>query len=96
MLNLDTRSGGKVVDSHDDMGSSEIRTLNELFLKAVARHAKPDCFLYKSEGRYQGVSSQEALRKVAALASVLSRLGVERGDRVAILSDNRVEWALTD
>jgi long-chain acyl-CoA synthetase len=78
------------------MGSSEIKTLNELFLKAVGKHAKPDCFLFKSEGRYQGVSSQEALRKVAALASVLSRLHVERGDRVAILSENRVEWALTD
>jgi long-chain acyl-CoA synthetase len=78
------------------MGASEIRTLNELFLRAVATHAKPDCFLFKSEGRYQGVSSQEALRKVAALASVLSNQGVERGDRVAILSENRVEWALTD
>ena len=87
---------GKVVDSHNGMGSSEIKTLNELFLKAVAKHSKPDCFLFKSEGRYQGVSSQEALRKVAALASLLGRLGVERGDRVAILSENRVEWALTD
>ena len=78
------------------MGSSEIKTLNELFLQAVAKHAKPDCFLFKSEGRYQGVSSEEALRKAAALASVLSRFHVERGDRVAILSENRVEWALTD
>lgn len=78
------------------MGSSDIKTLNELFLNAVAEHAKPDCFLFKSEGRYRGVSSQEALRKVAALASLLSRLGIERGDRVAILSENRVEWALTD
>jgi len=87
---------GKVINSHNGMGSSEITTLNELFLKAVAKHAKPDCFLFKSEGRYQGVSSQEALRKVAALASVLSRLHVERGDRIALLSENRVEWALTD
>src|SRR5208282_5396354 len=78
------------------MGSSEITTLNELFLKAVAKHAKPDCFLSKGEGQYQGISSEDALRKVAALASVLSRLHVERGDRVAILSENRVEWALTD
>ena len=87
---------GKVIDSHDGMGSSEITTLNELFLKAVAKHSKPDCFLFKSEGRYQGLPSQEALRQVAALASLLSRLHVERGDRVAILSENRVEWALTD
>ncbi len=87
---------GKVVDFHEGMGSSEITTLNELFLKAVAKHAKPDCFLFKTEGQYRGVSSDEALRKVAALASLLSRLHVERGDRVAILSENRVEWALTD
>jgi long-chain acyl-CoA synthetase len=78
------------------MGLGEFGTLNELFLKAVAKHAKPDCFLSKSAGRYQGLSSQDALRRVAALASVLDREGVERGDRVAILSDNRVEWALTD
>jgi len=78
------------------MGSSEISTLNELFLKAVATHAKPDCFLLKRDGKYQGVSSQEALRKVAALASVLANMHVERGDRVAILSENRLEWALTD
>jgi len=87
---------GNVIDFHTSMGASEITTLNELFLKAVAKHSKPDCFLFKSEGRYQGVSSQEALRKVAALASVLSGLHIARGDRVAILSENRVEWALTD
>ena len=78
------------------MSSNEIKTLNELFLKAVATHAKPDCFMFKRDGKYHGVSSQEALRKVAALASVLTSLHVERGDRVAILSENRVEWALTD
>ena len=78
------------------MGSSEIGTLNELFLKAVATHAKPDCFLFKRDGKYQGISSQDALRKVAALASVLGNMHVERGDRVAILSENRLEWALTD
>ena len=78
------------------MGSNGIGTLNELFLKAVATHSKPDCFLFKSQGRYQGVSSRDALRKVAAIASLLGRLHVGRGDRVAILAENRVEWALTD
>ena len=78
------------------MGEGEIKTLNELFLKAVERHAKPDCFLVKKEGCYQGVSSQEALRKVAALSSLFSGMHVERGDRVAILAENRFEWALTD
>src|SRR3989442_14112208 len=78
------------------MLSTEFATLNELFLKAVAKHDKPDCFLAKSEGRYRSVASREALGRVAALASGFARLGVERGDRVAILSENRVEWPLAD
>lgn len=78
------------------MGGAALQTLNELFLNAVEKHDKPDCFLFKSAGRYQGLPSREALGKVAALAAALDRLGVRRGDRVAILSENRVEWALTD
>lgn len=78
------------------MGNYDFQTLNELFLKAIERHDKPDCFLSKSGGRYQGLSSREALRRVAALASALARLGVRKGDRVALLSENRPEWALAD
>lgn len=74
----------------------DFRTLSELFLKAIEKHDKPDCFLSKSAGTYQGLSSRDALRKVAGLAAALERLGVQRGDRVALLSENRVEWALTD
>jgi len=78
------------------MNARQFRTLNELFLKAVEKHDKPDCFMFKSGAQYRGLSSREALRRVAALAAVLESLGVKRGDRVAIFSDNRVEWALTD
>ncbi len=78
------------------MANQSFRTLNELFLKAIERHAKPDAFLYKGDGRYQTISSQQALEKVAALAVALHRRGIGRGDRVALISENRLEWALTD
>ncbi|HET7840300.1 MAG TPA: AMP-binding protein, partial [Terriglobia bacterium] len=78
------------------MANQGFRTLNELFLTAVERHAKPDAFLYKGEGGYQRLSSQRALEKAAALAVALNRRGIERGDRVALISENRLEWALTD
>jgi long-chain acyl-CoA synthetase len=78
------------------MSSSDFGTLNELFLKAIEEHNKPDCLLYKSEGQYRGISSQEALRKAAALASALERLGAKPGERIALLSENRPEWTLTD
>jgi long-chain acyl-CoA synthetase len=78
------------------MNTSPYTTLIELFLEAVEKYAKPDAFLVKSSGQYGGVSSGEALRQVAGLAAALARLGVEPGDRIAILAENRVEWALTD
>jgi long-chain acyl-CoA synthetase len=78
------------------METSEFRTINELFLKAAERHAKPDAFLFKSEGKYHGVSSRQALEKAAGLAAELNRRGIRRGDRVALLAENRLEWALTD
>lgn len=78
------------------MEQTGFQTLNELFLSSVQRHAKPDALLFKNEGKYEGLSSVYALQKVAALAVALERLGIRRGDRVAILSENRVEWPLTD
>jgi long-chain acyl-CoA synthetase len=78
------------------MGSSDFSTLNELFLKAIEEHNKPDCLLYKSDGQYRGMSSREALRKAAALASTLEGLGARPGERIALLSENRPEWTLTD
>jgi long-chain acyl-CoA synthetase len=71
-------------------------TINQLFLTAVTERPKPDAFLAKTEGRYQPTSSAQALEQVAAFAAALDRLGVQRGDRVAILGENRIEWALTD
>jgi len=78
------------------MNSNHFSTLNGLFLKAIEEHNKPDCLRYKLDGRYRDVSSQEALRKAAALASALERLGAKPGERIALLSENRPEWTLTD
>ncbi|MGA2609698.1 MAG: long-chain fatty acid--CoA ligase [Terriglobia bacterium] len=78
------------------MNSNDFTTLNELFLKAIEKYNKPDCLQYKSDGHYRGISSREALRKAAALASALERLGARPGERIALLSENRPEWTLTD
>ncbi len=42
------------------------------------------------------ISSQEFYRSVAGMARALRNWGVTKGDRVAILSENRPEWAITD
>lgn len=78
------------------MESKSYRTINELFLQAMGEHQKHDAFLAKTGGQYRGIASREVLTKVAALAQAFCDLGVGRGDRVALLSENRLEWALTD
>jgi len=78
------------------MESKTFKTLNGLFLQAMGDHQKPDAFLTKTEGRYRGISSRDVILKVAALAQAFSKMGVGAGDRVALLSENRLEWSLTD
>jgi len=47
-------------------------------------------------GRWESLSSERARSDVESLALGLAALGVRRGDRVALLSENRYEWAVTD
>jgi len=78
------------------MESKSFKTINRLFLQAMEEHPKPDAFLTKAEGQYRGIASRDVLLKVAALARALGDMGIGPGDRVALLSENRLEWALTD
>jgi long-chain acyl-CoA synthetase len=72
-------------------------TLNELFLGAIERfRGRPVAMRVKVEGTWQGTSYSAFLDQVRETSAGLQRLGVRRGDRVAILSENRPEWAVTD
>lgn len=71
-------------------------TLNELFFDAVERFDKPDALQFKRGSRYEPVSHREILERVRHAALGLRALGVARGDRVAILAENRPEWAIAD
>jgi long-chain acyl-CoA synthetase len=71
-------------------------TLNQLFLDAVAKFRKPDALQVKRGGRYEPISHAELADRVRHAALGLTELGVHAGDRVAILSENRPEWAIAD
>jgi long-chain acyl-CoA synthetase len=72
-----------------------IRTLSELFLVA-ADHNKSDCLRHKEGGRYVSVSTAELVDRVWRLAQALTDLGVERGDRVALMAENGPDWSVVD
>ena len=71
-------------------------TLIGIFLEVVERLNKPAQFMRKNAIGWESISARRALTDVEALAHGLASLGVGRGDRVALLAENRYEWALTD
>jgi long-chain acyl-CoA synthetase len=71
-------------------------TLNQLFFDSVAKYKKPNALQVKRNGRYEPISHDTLATRVRRAALGLEELGVRAGDRVAILSENRPEWAIAD
>jgi long-chain acyl-CoA synthetase len=73
------------------------RTLTGLFFGAIDRHgAEPVAMRAKRDGRWVDISHPELAQRVRHLSLGLRALGIAPGDRVAILSENRPEWAIAD
>lgn len=71
-------------------------TLTQIFFHAVEKHDQPAAYQYKKDGKYHPISHKDVLRRVRHIALGLEAIGVKRGDRVGIMSENRPEWALSD
>jgi long-chain acyl-CoA synthetase len=74
----------------------EPTTLGEVFEYIGRVHERPDTLNYKRDGRWIPISSDEFLVRARRIAAGLYSLDVRRGDRVALLSESRPEWTLTD
>ncbi|MDI9601240.1 MAG: AMP-binding protein [Acidobacteriota bacterium] len=71
-------------------------TLTELFQRAAAEHAQCAALQHKVDGEYRSITYAALARRVMRFARGLAALGVEAGDRVAIIAENRPEWAVAD
>ena len=58
--------------------------------------SRPVALRSKRAGRWIGLAYRDMADRVQDLSIGLRELGVQRGDRVAILSENRPEWAVAD
>src|SRR5437764_5214205 len=72
-----------------------MRTLNDVFFMGIDRDS-PSLMKEKRDGHWVDISSRELYGKVVALSRSLRKQGIGKGDRVALLSENRPEWAYVD
>jgi long-chain acyl-CoA synthetase len=72
-----------------------LATLNDIFFAAAERNLDR-AMLYREAGKWLPISSADLHRNVAGTVRVLQDWGIRKGDRIAILSENRPEWSTAD
>ena len=66
------------------------------FIAAGLAEPRSIALAERRAGRTLALSSQDVHRQAAGIAHALRSRGIERGDRVAILANNRIEWLIAD
>ena len=70
--------------------------LVRLFLDRADERGERPFLVARRDGAWQALSWREAAEQVCLLAEALRSLGLEDGDRVVIVAENRPEWAIAD
>lgn len=72
------------------------QTIPHFCLESFRRNNKSDALAFKIGVVWTYLSGTEVVEKIRRIAVGLSQMGVQAGDRIAIISENRPEWSLTD
>jgi len=71
-----------------------VRTIREILFKACGRYQDRDALKSKKDGVFQPVTYNQLKEQVAEMATCYFELGMKKGDRIAILGENRTEWVV--
>ena len=74
----------------------DLKTVNDVLVRAMGRGDRDVMLWQDAAGAWKPITSNALYGRVRALADVLRAWGVGKGDRVAIVSENRWEWPVTD
>ncbi len=72
------------------------QTIPHFCIESFRRNNKRDALAYKIGDVWNYISGTDVVEKIRRIAIGLSQMGVKAGDRIAIISENRPEWSLTD
>ena len=76
--------------------SPDVRTIADLPYHNMGRFPKPTMIGRCRDGTVDGISSKELFERIRDLALGFGSLGITTGDRVAIMSESRPEWVMSD
>src|SRR6266849_8187736 len=79
-----------------EMDYASCRSLPAMFFEVATQRAARPFLWAKRDGKYHPLSWGEAADAVRRLARGLAALGIEAGDRVALIAENRPEWVIAD
>ena len=74
----------------------DLKTLNDVFFRACSAGDERVMQWRDAAGKWQSITGRQLYQRVFAFAGALSGWGIVKGDRVALLAENRWEWAVTD
>jgi long-chain acyl-CoA synthetase len=72
-----------------------LSTLNDIFF-SIVDSGRERVMMHRQAIQWVSISARELYRNVGGVAASLSSWGIRKGDRVAILSENRPEWTIAD
>lgn len=78
------------------MAMFDLKTVNDVLAMVTSRGDQAVMSWQDARGNWRPITANDLYGRVRALADVLLEWGISRGERVAILSENRWEWAVTD
>lgn len=73
-----------------------LKTLNDILFVIAASNRDRATLTQDAAGAWHPISGAQIYQRVRSVAEAFIGWGIEKGDRIAILSENRWEWAVTD
>ena len=74
----------------------DLNSVNDILLKVLSRGEREVMRWQQPDGQWAPISAGDLYGKVRALANAFERWGVQAGDRVVLVAENRWEWPVTD
>src|SRR5713226_4276767 len=78
------------------MAESSLETLNDLLRGVAAARPDQEVLRFNPGGGWAGLTGRDLQARVRNAALGLYRLGVQKGDRVALLAESGPEWTIAD